>query len=396
MFIISSEGTHDANLDIKDIFLFTEASATTDYNILEFNYRNAEDKHKNYLINFGSVNEGTNQIKINETLDSIKSNSDSMLTLTIANNKILEEENKDGYAQVLLGSDGSNAILADSSIVPVADTENREGFKFFNKTAGTKYNLYFFGGLQETILESNLSSLYAKLYIDINTAVNCIPFLHVYTKPKFDGSDAELWYNSKWTYTIDLSSQHVGIGEEIVIYGKNEPNKKFTNRLIELENVAINGTGSDGEILYLVLGSDSGASSNTISHTINLLGFNTSGNTLTRNFNLISHLINEPLTRQYELNIVDNVSVLANADIGSVIDCGINKTINIYGLGSGNHNFYILQSADNVNFYLSQEVSPTSYNIVYHFYTTINNCLRYIKLVNNNHTNTYTLNYTLL
>lgn len=406
MFEISSEGTHDPSLDILQILLLTSRSPTTDYNIIEFNYRNVEHTHKDYLYTFGEVNEGSNQIKINESLESIKINSDSMLTLTTANNKILEEENKNGYAQIILGSTGCTAILADSSIVPTTDSENRQGLKFYNSTAGTKYNLYFFGGLQETIQQSNLGSIYCKLYIDVKTAVSCVPFLVVYTKPRFDGSDAQPWYNSRWTYTINLLTQHIGIGEEVVLYAIGTPTKKFTNRLIQLDNVIIDGTGLDGEVLYLVLGSDSGATVNTISHTINLLGFNTNiasniaNNSLQRNIfrelNLVSNLINQPISRQYHVNIVNNSRVLASANIGEVIDMNLNKTINIYGSGIANHNLHIFQSSDNINFYHYDELTPTAPDTTYHFYTTITNSLRYIKLVNDNHNNTFTLYYTIL
>ena len=394
MFKISSEGTHDPYLDILEILLFTEPSATTNYNIIEFNYRNVQHTHKNYLYTFGEVNEGSNQIKINDSLDSIKTNSDLMLTLTTSNNKILEQDNKNGHSQVVLGSTGCTAILADSSIAPITDTENRQGLKFNNTVAGTKYNLYFFGGLQETIYQSSLGSLYVKLYIDIKTSFSCIPFLHVYTKPKLDGSDAQPWYNSKWTYTMDLN-EHVGIGEEVVLYAINQPTKKFTNRQISLDNIIIDGPGSDGEILYLVAASDSGASANSLSHTVNLLGFNTISN-LQRNINLVSNLINQPISRQYQKNIINNVALLANADIGEIIDMNLNKTINIYGSATANHNLHIFQSNDNINFYHYDELSPVQSNSSYHFYTTITNSLRYIKLVNNNHANTYTLYYTII
>jgi len=74
----------------------------------------------------------------------------------------------------------------------------------------------------------------------------------------------------------------------------------------------------------------------------------------------------------------------------------LNKTINIYGSATANHNLHIFQSNDNINFYHYDELSPVQSNSSYHFYTTITNSLRYIKLVNNNHANTYTLYYTII
>lgn len=393
LYIVETLGTHNKSLNIKSIKLYTLPSATTNFNLISHYYQNKHNTTSAYTINYGIVNKQAIKYNLNE--------------LTTSNNKILEKDNKNGYAQILLGSAGCTALIADSTIKPIIDQEKRQGLKFVNATAGTKYNLYFFDGTQETVLKSEILTLYSKLFIDVNSAGSCIPFFHIYTKAKLDGTDAQPWYNSKWTFTIDLSTEKIGIGEEVVLYYSqnniDKPNKKFTNRLIKLNTETIDGTGTDGEVLYLVLGSDSGATQNTVNHTINLLGYNFSAplsdneNIYEKNFNLLSMSSNNlifPNVRQYGVNILTSTAISPSADI-AVIDMQTETIVHIYGTATANHGIDIFQSDDNVNFYFYDNISPKSYGANYDFHTKIKNTLRYVKLINENHSNTFTLNYTI-
>ena len=280
-------------------------------------------------------------------------------------------------------------MVADSTIQPTHDASLRDGMYFQNKVAGTKYNLYFFGGTNEVIKVNDIKCLYTKLYIDGAS----MPFLHIYTKPAGDGSDAQPWYNSKWTYTF-LPSTFTQVGTEVVL-ASSDPGIDFNVDVIQSENLSIDGPGTNRDVLFLALGSDSSDSVDTVRHCINLLGFkaeDANGLKTEKNFSLVSR-VDENYGR-VSRNIV-NGSVLANADIGDVIDLESLKNINITGEASDDHPIYVHHSVDGTTFYLDSEHSPVASGATFHYNIKIQDELRYVKLVNSNNPNTFTLNYTI-
>ena len=194
---------------------------------------------------------------------------------------------KDGFAQVLLTSAGGTAVKADTTCVVQEDTEFREGWNLTNSVAGTKFNLYYFDGTQEIITLGEVLSVYFKAFINVNSGIDSIPFIHIYTKPTGVG-DAGAFYHSKIDYVYN-NDNTIGIGEECVFYGESEPKTAFSNRKIQLNDKTVNGDGADSEeVLFLVVSSNSAATINTLNTTINVLGFDASINNVTRNLYLVS------------------------------------------------------------------------------------------------------------
>lgn len=204
----------------------------------------------------------------------------------------VKTEDLNGTAQVLLGSAGATAVLADSTITPIADPENRDGWNFTNSVAGTKFNLYYYNGTQETLTLADINSVFAKVYINNYASTSGAPFFHIYTKPQGAG-DAGAFYRSKIDYIID-SSVIVGIGEQVILWGENLPNTSCNNRLIQLKTKNSSGPAlGTEEVLYIVLATNSAASIGEKNITISTMGFNTrdlgSGNgIINREFKLVT------------------------------------------------------------------------------------------------------------
>ena len=222
------------------------------------------------------------------TENTANSNNISAFELFISNERVkqyFEDFNKNGNSQVLLGAPGGTAVLADSTILPIADPDKREGWLFENTVPGSKYNLYFFGGTQEILTLGNVASLWVKMYIDAKPDNSVMPFLQIYTKPTGVG-DAGAFYHSRITYKFVEGT--VGIGEEMVFYAINIPSRGFSNRKLQLANKIVLGDGLDAEeVLYMVVASDTTATTGGVRHCINQLGFNTvSLPVITRSLNL--------------------------------------------------------------------------------------------------------------
>ncbi len=195
----------------------------------------------------------------------------------------LKTTSKNGFAQVTLTSPGGALVKADTDCTVQADPEARSGWNLTNDVAGTKFNLYYFNGLQEVITLGELTSLHFKAFININSESQSIPLMHVYTKPTGVG-DAAPWYHSKIDYLYN-NDNTIGIGEECVFFAVGRPNLSFSQRLIRLNTKNITGDGlPDEEILYMVTSSDSSATVDQVNVTINQMGFGTS--LLNRQLNL--------------------------------------------------------------------------------------------------------------
>jgi len=253
----------------------------------------------------------------------------------------------EGYSQVLLSSAGGTAVKADSDCTIQIDPEHRQGWNCTNDVAGTKFNLYYFNGAQEILTLGSIKSIYFKAFINNNSEASSIPHFHIYTKPTGSG-DEQPWYHSKIDYTFDYlnSNQTIGIGEECVFYAINEPLTDFSVRYINFENKTVNGDGRpEEEILYIVLGSDSGASQDALNVTVNLLGFNTFDGVsrrpdLRRNLILYSESsIGGAATREGQSEILQSID-----SMNSKITTGSEDT---------------LESAQQVVIYGRKDTSPT-------------------------------------
>ena len=187
----------------------------------------------------------------------------------------LEEINRkipsgNGKAQILLANNA--AVWADSAPAAINDSNNRKGWYYTNTSASNKANIYFFGGIQETVLLHQVKSLWAKVSIDNFSGLSTLPHMVLYTKPTGVG-DAAAWYHSRITYTF-ASDVNIGVGEECIIYTNHKPDIDFDNRFINMPTKTTQGD-ADGEeeILYMTIHTDSGAAAGDVKILFQNLGF---------------------------------------------------------------------------------------------------------------------------
>ena len=214
---------------------------------------------------------------------------DRMQHIKVSDNQNIQVESMEldfnGFAQVLLDSSAATAVLADSTISAEVDPEGRGGWCFTNSVAGSKYNLYYFNGAEELITLGDVSSVYTKMYIDQRPDISVMPFFNIYTKPTGIG-DAGPFFHSRITYEMNASDGVVGIGESMIFYAINEPKKAWSERKLQFTTKSVLGDGlADEEVLYMVVGSNSGATTGGVRHCVNMAGFN-SGSGIQRNLNL--------------------------------------------------------------------------------------------------------------
>ena len=172
--------------------------------------------------------------------------------------------------QVLL--ENNAAMWADSVPSATIDSNKRKGWYYTNTSAGNKANIYFFGGIQETLLLRDINSVWAKLTIDNYSSFNVLPFFNVYTKPTGVG-DAGSFYHSRLTYTMNANVD-IGIGEEVLIHTRHSPNVDYDCRFIACPNETVQGDGNgEEEVLYMTIHTDSGAAAGEVKILFQNLGF---------------------------------------------------------------------------------------------------------------------------
>jgi hypothetical protein len=378
MQLIETLGTHDPSLNIKSITFNSNNGQTFDYTVLSSSHNNTGSNKRQEIVTYSNFN-------IEDGLKSVESDVEIIKNRT-------QYKSRKGHGQIFLGTSGASSLIADSTILPVVDSSLRDGFYFQNTVASTKYNLYFFGGSSEVIRKSEITSLYSKLYIDNSS----MPQFHIYTKPT-GSNDAQPWYHTRWTYTFSGGSTFTKVGTEVLLTAINKPDVDFNVDVIESDGVLVDGIDEDGEVLYLTLSTNTGDTTDTVRHCVNLLGFTSEDSSLNKtekNFNLVSRIGNN--VGRVSKSLVSSETVAANNDIGDIIDLEALKTINIIGSATGNHPINIYHSVDGSTFYLDSEHNPeVGVDSNYHFNIKIQDELRYVKLVNGNTSNTFTLNYTV-
>ena len=221
----------------------------------------------------------------------------------------------DGKSQVNLIH--GSPVWADSNPAPIEDRMRRDGWYYQNKTLNDKLNLYFFDGTQETFTLGGVQYLYTKCFIDryVNDVRN-LPFLQIYTKPT-GVNDAGAFYHSRITYTIDLNSAKIGLGEECYFFAKGVPDindRWFSNRINAFSNeIKLGECLDDEEILYFVLGTDSGALPTLVNIGVQELGFSC----------IDASYRSEPFKRKMELigfindDVIHHDHILRNFSLGT-------------------------------------------------------------------------------
>lgn len=189
-----------------------------------------------------------------------------MQILKLSNEQIETKNHEVTYNdKVKISSAGGISVQADTSPSPTVDDNDREGW-LFNKVASdlSKFNYYIYGsvGSSYPFTFNDLKSVHMCASIDTYDNSASVPFINVYSKPTGSG-DAGAFYHSRKDYSIK-SSQKILAGEHINLYTGDIPNLSNDNRSIPLETLTSNGTCSGTEeILYIVVGSDSGSLINT-------------------------------------------------------------------------------------------------------------------------------------
>lgn len=167
-------------------------------------------------------------------------------------------------SKVLLGSNTSLGVYADSLPIPQQDEDNRDGWLFNKISAGTdKFNYYFYGEGNTPMTLQDLTSLNAIITVDNYQSNTSLPFFVVYTKMKMDGTDTGSFYHSKKAYTFS-PNQIIDVGEKINIWSLKEHTYYNNHRSLKFNEPVITGNPLEtDEILTISIQSDSGAPQNT-------------------------------------------------------------------------------------------------------------------------------------
>ena len=84
----------------------------------------------------------------------------------------------------------------------------------------------------------------------------------------------------------------------------------------------------------------------------------------------------------------------ASSDLAAAVDLGTYKNIRFYGTADERASIHVLQSMDNSNFYLMQEYWPVNYGGKFHYNINLENCLKYVKVVNGTTAATFDIQHT--
>lgn len=324
----------------------------------------------------------------------------------------------------------NSSVLADTSCSYSYDDYGRDGWYFQNKSANTKFNLYYYDGLTST----NMTKSQVSAWSVVNILGTSKPFITIYSKPT-GINDYAVWYHSAWVFTFPIGAE-ITTGEDILIYTGSDPSSIHTNlRHIQLTNTTTNGQGLSTEnILTLTLHSDSSASVNTMKILVNSLGFSTASKNVelklrtqeqkdTKDFYENVRITNNKLqvedtqlttlsslstettlqstntkldnlttavqnleTQQTYLSIVSNYTALPNVYFGETSLSQNKKQHSIYMSTDTDCNILIYLSPDGINWFYYQSLSAKSNetNLI-----TLTPVARKIKFI---HTDIHTIN----
>lgn len=186
--------------------------------------------------------------------------------------------------------------------------------------------------------------------------------------------------------TIGQDVKGVGEGlQQTLIYGRKDdgtlqPLECLGDRLlVDVVELAASGriTGSTALSSVQICGYD------TVTSKFKTIDVNSDGVITT----------NHDSNRSSDNSLVSSSTIGSGLQIGSDIDIGSKKSIVIVGSASGNHSIKILHSTNGTDFFLYSEVSPVSFDSVYHYSIKIENSLQHYRIMNSNQSNTFTINY---
>lgn len=163
-------------------------------------------------------------------------------------------------SQVKLTSASGIAVYADSSPPPTSDLNGRDGW-LFTKSSGTqKFNYYLWSQGSYPLRLQDLRSVFMCGSVDTYSNSSSVPFIVIYTKPTGSG-DAQPWYHSRISYSIDEPSNIIMLGEKVQFFSHMvRPSDNYGYRQIALATQIKDGDClPNEEILYITLQSDSAA-----------------------------------------------------------------------------------------------------------------------------------------
>jgi len=174
--------------------------------------------------------------------------------------------------RVNLSSVAGAAVYADTLPIPTADLNGRKGW-LYTKTAGAeKLNYFFYAQGAHPVTLSQIENIFFVGIINNWTDARNVPFIVIYTKPKFDGQDGGAWYRTKRTFSIHADAQ-ITLGMRTQFSIRQFPTPSFPFAHVSLPQITTVGPNSqDEEILTIAIHTDSG-SANNISVLVSHVGW---------------------------------------------------------------------------------------------------------------------------
>ena len=174
----------------------------------------------------------------------------------------------------------------DSTLPWLVPANGEQGWQYINSTAGPA-QLYFYantdlvnGGAESNIQLGTVSGQYFLGNNKLITSVYQSKFiLAIYTKPQFDGNDAQPWYRSRKVWSVG-NDKVVSKGVDYLFYRGSSPADVYPkHQLIEMTLASTNGPCSDTEIVqFMGVNVDSGAQEDAFNGVVKMAGFSsTSG-----------------------------------------------------------------------------------------------------------------------
>ena len=173
----------------------------------------------------------------------------------------------------------------DSTLPWLVPANGEQGWQYINSTAGPA-QLYYYantdlvnGGAESNIQLGSVSGQYFLANNKLITTVYQSKFLlGIYTKPQYDGNDAQPWYRSRLVWTVG-NNKVVSKGVDYLFYKGSSPADVYPeHQLIEMTLATINGPCSDTEIVqFMSVNVDSSAQQDAFNGVIKMAGFSTSG-----------------------------------------------------------------------------------------------------------------------
>ena len=100
---------------------------------------------------------------------------------------------KNGKYNLRMDSEASVSILGDSTIQPITNLDSNEGWEFKKTVAGTKFNLFYYNGVNENLKVNDIRGLFSRVLLN---DISDVPYFSIYTKPTGQ-NDSQPWIPRK-------------------------------------------------------------------------------------------------------------------------------------------------------------------------------------------------------